>query len=321
MSLFRHRRSASHRGFTLIELLVLMTIIGVLLALLLPAVQQARESARRAHCQNNLKQLGLALHNYHDAHRVFPPGNVHKLGMPEVPARAAWGWGTFLLPYLDQLALYNQMQVHSIELDLLLRDDSLQTLPQTILPIYRCPSDAAPLLNEERAFTSPYGRYFPGGKALLGTSNYVAVHGTRWTTPLQWLIGYQDPFGTFWGDSKVGMRNLTDGASQTFVIGERDYRCYAGIWAGTRNYTGTWNFGNRQHLGLVNIPLNDTTLEDSGRPNCTRGFSSRHPGGGQFLFGDGRVHFISQSIDFDNAGAGLYQQLGRRNDGALVSGF
>src|SRR4051812_27787756 len=106
----------ARRAFTLTEVLVVIAIIAILIALFLPAVQQAREAARRTQCRNNLKQIGLALHSYHDVHNVLPPGVVHKAGNQNVPALASYGWGTFLLPYLEQAAIFNEMQTNGVDL-------------------------------------------------------------------------------------------------------------------------------------------------------------------------------------------------------------
>jgi prepilin-type N-terminal cleavage/methylation domain-containing protein len=319
------------RGFTLIELLVVIAIIAILIALLLPAVQQAREAARRSQCKNNLKQIGIALHNYHETFGTLPPGNVHKAGNQNTAALAAWGWGAFILPQLEQSSLFDQLQVSQRDLDQTLRDGSLNTLVQTTLNVFRCPSDVAPDLNNKRSFNNPYNSFFANGPAHLATSNYIAVHGTRWSTPQQWIANGRDPLGAFWGDSKVRFRDFTDGTSNTFLIGERDWDCLAGVWVGVRNYDGNGNVGNRQHMGLVNVKLNDPALDASGNAECERGFSSKHEGGGHFLLGDGRVVFISENIHFDNtnlnatnanaANMGLYQRLGRRNDGQVVGEF
>jgi prepilin-type N-terminal cleavage/methylation domain-containing protein len=325
------RRSSTRRGFTLIELLVVISIIAILVALLLPAVQQVRESARAMQCHNNLHQLGIALHSYEGSHRVLPPGNVHKLGNQAAAGLAAWGWGTFILPQLEQKALTDSLQVQSRDLDQVLRDSTVNKLTQTVLEVYRCPSDPTDETNPERPFTNPYGTFFTGGAALLGTSNYIAVHGTRWSTPDQWLTQQRDPFGSFWGDSRVAIRDFTDGVSNTFLIGERDQPCYAGVWVGTRNYNANGINGNRMHMGLVNVKLNDPTFQPNGEPECSAGFGSQHPGGGNFLLGDGRASFVSETIHFDNTNLnaqngnavnmGTYQRLGRRNDGQTVGKF
>ncbi|HVJ67592.1 MAG TPA: DUF1559 domain-containing protein [Caulifigura sp.] len=325
------RTSLRRAAFTLIELLVVIAIIAILIALLLPAVQQAREAARRTQCRNHLKQIGLALHNYHDTYRVFPPGNVHKDGNQSSAALAAWGWHVYLLPYIEQGTLFNQMKVNTHDLDQVLRDSTIQHLPKTKIVAYRCPSDLAPDLNEKREYDNPYSAFFGNQPVHLATTNYIAVMGTRFTTPAEWIVSGHDPYGTFWGDNRISLRDLTDGSSNTFLVGERDWQyCWAGNWAGPRNYTGNGIWGNRQHLGILDIKLNDPVLQPNGNPACSRAFSSTHEGGAHFLFGDGRVQFVSETIHFDNTGAatasppatlGTYQKLGRRNDGLVVGEF
>ncbi len=324
----RPPRPPKHAGFTLIELLVVIAVIAILVALLLPAAQQVREAARRSQCRNHLKQIGLALHNYHETFGTLPPGNVHKAGNENTASVAAWGWGAFILPQVEQSPLFDRLQVNQRDLDAVLRDNTLNTLTQTPITVFRCPSDTAPERNNKRSFNDPYDADFTNGPAHLATSNYIAVHGTRWSTPQQWIANGRDPFGTFWGDSSVRFRDITDGTSNTFFVGERDWDCLAGVWPGVRNYTGNGNVGNRQHLGLVDVKLNDPALDASGNAECERGFSSKHPGGGHFVLGDGRVMFVSENIHFDNtnlnatnadaANMGLYQRLGRRNDGQTV---
>jgi prepilin-type N-terminal cleavage/methylation domain-containing protein/prepilin-type processing-associated H-X9-DG protein len=322
------------RGFTLIELLVVIAIIAVLIALLLPAVQQAREAARRSQCKNNLKQIGLALHNYHDTHATFPPGVVHKSGNQAVAALASYGWGTFILPQLEQANIFNTMQTNGVDLDQLLKntaDPVAQALAKTTFSFYRCPSDTAPDLNERRKWDTPYKAYFGNQPVYLGTSNYVGVSGSRWAVPDDWITSQRDPYGVFWGDSKVGIANITDGTSNTFIVGERDWRHgWAANWVGQRNYTGTGILGSRQNLAILNVKINDPLLQPNGNPAVSRGFSSEHTGGAHFLFADGRVTFISENIEFNDvnpnlvtpaATLGLFQKLGRRNDGFVVGEF
>jgi len=317
-------------GFTLIELLVVIAIIAILVSLLLPAVQQAREAARRSACKNQLKQIGLALHNYHDIHNTLPPGTVFKAGEANASNVATWGWSAFLLPLLEQSALYDQLGVGHSTLDEVLQDATRQRLTQQPLSVFRCPSDVGPQLNNRRSFNTPYSAYFNSGSAILGTSNYIAVAGTRWTLPQQWLTNQRDPWGAFWGASKVKFSSITDGLSQTVLIGERDWVCRAGVWAGVRNYNGNGNVGNQASLGLVDVKINDPTLDANSNPLCEGGFSSRHASGAHFVLGDGSVRFVSENIHFDmtsadganpNNNMGLYQRLGRRNDGQTVGEF
>lgn len=316
-----HPASRRSRGFTLIELLVVIAIIAVLIALLLPAVQQAREAARRSQCRNNLKQIGLALHNYHETFGVFPPGNVHSITdvTLNTAGRAAYGWGAFILPQLEQANLFNQLNVNGRELHTLMQNASLRPLTQQSVPVYRCPSDTAPALNDRRLFTNAIY-----GDTATATSSYVGVHGTRWSWASDWLLSQQDPYGIFWPDSKVRVADITDGTSNVFLVGERNWEFNSAIWIGTRNYQGNGEVGLRQNQGITNWKIN---LPGT---NAPRAFHSAHVGGAHFLFGDGRVQFISDTIHFDNtlgvAGnpqsmLGTYQRLGMRNDGALTGEY
>lgn len=329
-----HRRPSRSRAFTLIELLVVIAIIAILIALLLPAVQQAREAARRTQCRNNQKQIGLALHNYHDIYNTLPPGVVHKVGNQNVAALGSYGWGTFLLPQLEQANMFNAMQTNGVDLDQLLRNTAnpdAQNLAKKTMPFYRCPSDTAPDLNSKREWDTPYSSFFGNQPVYLATANYVGVSGSRWSTPENWIVNSQDPYGVFWGDSSVKFRDISDGLSNTFVVGERDWQLgWAANWVGQRNYTGTGIWGSRQNLAILNVKINDPVLQPNGNPAVSRGFSSRHSGGANFLFADGRVQFISENIDFNdvdpalaNPGStiGLFQRLGRRNDGLTLGDY
>ncbi|WP_437223323.1 DUF1559 domain-containing protein [Planctomicrobium sp. SH661] len=318
-------------AFTLIELLVVIAIIAVLIALLLPAVQQAREAARRSQCKNHLKQIGLALHNYHDIFNTLPPGVVHKAGNLNVGGLAGYGWGAFILPQLEQTALFNSMRVNEVDLDQLLRDSAnpeLQRLPKTSLSFYRCPSDTAPDLNVNRDWSSTYSPFFNNQPVHLATSNYIGVTGTRWTTPNGWSTNREDPWGVFWGNSKVRFHDVTDGLTNTVFVGERDGLGWAGNWVGHMNYTTNQVVGARQNLGIMNTKINDPLMQpDNVTPRTSRAFSSMHTGGAHFLLGDGSVRFISENIEYSDTGLNqanpttlaLFQKLGRRNDG-LVNG-
>lgn len=322
-------------GFTLIELLVVIAIIAILIALLLPAVQQAREAARRTQCVNNLKQIGLALHNYHDTHRTFPPSTVHSIRDTSGIGIAAWGWGSFILPNLDQGALYNEMGVDRQELDNLLRDPVQRPYVNRVLPGYRCPSDDAPNNNNLRLFYNVEYGGGPGTTAAtstgysVGTSNYVAVLGLFWVNAGDWVLRGQDPHGSFWPDSKVRIGDIRDGTSNVVAIGERNWINRASVWVGVRNYMQYGNQGMRQIHGIGQFKLNPG-VGAAGE----QGFSSNHPGGAHFLFHDGHVSFINNTIHFVTPGdpnsvsppnyaldvqpVGTFQRLIHRNDGRSI---
>ncbi len=322
------RRQKRSRGFTLIELLVVIAIIAVLIALLLPAVQQAREAARRTQCRNNLKQIGLALHNYHDNYSVFPPGNVLSTENPDpgwsvnlntANSAAGYGWGYFILPQLDQSNLYNQINSTNQELEYLLENPPARPLVQTVVRAYRCPSDTAPDTNVNRRFSNA-----AFGNTAAGTSNYVGVHGTRWSHSFDWFPGQLDPYGMFWPCSKVRIADVTDGTTNTLFVGERNWDNNAAVWIGTRNYCGNGEVGLRQIVGITNWKIN---LNGG---NAPRAFHSNHIGGTHFLMVDGSVRFVTENIELNNNLAvpgdprsmiGVYNRLGMRNDGNPIGDF
>ncbi|QDT57476.1 putative major pilin subunit [Caulifigura coniformis] len=329
-------RRARRPGFTLIELLVVIAIIAILIALLLPAVQQAREAARRTQCRNNFKQIGLAMHNYMDVHRMLPPAMVHNVnpGVPVVGSgpRAAWGWGSLILPFLDQGPLYNQMGVGSRTLTEMLQSPTLAILARTPLPAYRCPTDIAPADNNgaSREFDSSFRPNFPDNRAYVGTSNYIACAGTRTCNSNTYLTQARDGLGMMQPSGSIQLRDVVDGSSNTFMVGERDWIATAGGWVGVSRYDNDGRSAAGMVLGACQ---NDARLNfppNPGNDYAEKAFGSSHEGGAHFVFGDGHVGFISENIHFDSTNQtasgpstrmGTYQRLLRREDGLPVGEF
>ncbi len=273
------------RAFTLIELLVVIAIIAVLIALLLPAVQAAREAARRTQCKSHLKQLSLAMHNYHDAHGKFPSGYVVDTG---------WGWGTMLLPYVDQRPLFETLGP-SGTMDL--ANGTLLSRLRTTLALFHCPSDSHPEWNDK---SKPQ----VNAKKEIGISNYIGIMGSNLSNP----VGN----GTLYQNSSIQM---SDGTSNTLLFGERDYFSHRGfIWGGSTNHPDT----NRNFLMSQTA---DLTRINSGDQNA---FGSQHTGGAHFALADGSVQFLSDSINAqDGVGSamGTWQRLGARNDNQPVGNY
>ncbi|MFW6172060.1 MAG: DUF1559 domain-containing protein [Planctomycetota bacterium] len=343
------KKRSRRRGFTLVELLVVIAIIGILVALLLPAVQAAREAARRMQCTNNLKQLALAQHNYHDTHQSFASGFIRSDGLygyADTNNRECWGWHVLLMPFIEQGSLHDQLDPANYTLEHVCAGlnpavpDPVATL-QTRISAFICPSDA----NDDEL--APQDRHFGGGRGTSandlgnwrpGLTNYIGNRGTR-DQPQR----SNDPFGILFFNSNVGMGDITDGTSSTFMIGERDsLRCRAGAWPGVRNPHGPWARGIWYSVGHIRTVLNapDPPFGWDSHSGCGHSFSSRHPSGANFAFCDGSVHFISESIEFidgcrngccpwhtgvigkpECSWFGVYTRLGRRNDGLPVSGF
>ena len=274
------------RGFTLVEFLVVICIVVISLTVAAPGIVQVSAQARANACKNNLKQIGLAMHNYHDTFNTFPPGWVAKDVKPATGA--CFGWGSMLLPYLDQAPLYNKLNFSS-------PPDSNNADLQTRIPQFRCPEDTSQDVNPVRD--------------EFGTSNYsgnygdVALPGSVDASPKVSGI-------LFW-NSKVGLRDVTDGASNVFLAGERCVSSAAAIWVGVRS-----NQNAGDSVTACNHAARLNTVVDS--------FSSRHAEGAHFMFCDGSVRFVRDEIDSQeaiNPPKGLYQKLANRHDGQAVSDF
>lgn len=276
--------SGRRKAFTLIELLVVIAIIAILVSLLLPAVQQAREAARRTQCKNNLKQLGLALHNYHDVSNSFPPGWVDQ----GADGNDAWGWTAMVLPYIEQSVLFNQLNVGTSPPIDVLADPALVTLMQIPQSAFSCPSDTGPNTN-----TDAQRQLGASNDISLAKSNYVGNGGSNRLERFK-----PDADGVWTENSKVKIRDVTDGTSNTIAVGERawvlnGFALRAGVlYMHDSSYANQTEFGAVLSLGSGQTPINCTD-----NAVCRRGFSSNHVGGGQFVLLDGSVRFISENID------------------------
>lgn len=332
-------------AFTLVELLVVIAIIGILIALLLPAVQAAREAARRSQCSNNLKQYGLGLHNYHDVTKVFAPAGMVD---PGYPPNGIWNdypwisWQVRVLPYMEQAALYQSVTAWSAARPT--NTDQYTDGPQQApigpgnqvarasitTPYCACPSSTFDAFNSgwaQSSYTGSLGSQLavsadpncqpytvagysyenPGGGASHGNSNNSAD-----------ISGMFSRFGLV-----IGMKDVTDGTSNTIFVGEIRGECHD-------HREGWWSFNGMGNAhASTSCPINDTTT----CPNSTRGynlptcapasnwnlswgFKSMHPGGAQFLLVDGSSRFISETIDYTT-----FQRVGGRRDGKSIGNF
>lgn len=348
------RRFYTHRrGFTLIELLVVIAIIAILVALLLPAVQQAREAARRSQCKSNLKQIGVALHNYHDVHSTFPPGVVNSgqlyapdasQGQQHSVALNHTGW-IYLLPFIDQTPLYDQwnFDIASSGLSKHLPlgpagwPNSNTPLAKTSIGAYMCPSDEADKGVETRGA--------PGTDDYVADharSNYLFCaggHGNGWPDDRYWRIfadstanlpdgstgiRYRGMFG-FQGAARLS--NVSDGTSNTIAVCESLVQSSASVNVFGRYddaYTPIWGGHRRHGTFAVNHPDNVNGnnniryhINGNTNPGDLRVYvnvtSSIHPGGAHVLFGDGSTKFLSDTMDHS-----LYALLTRISDGQPV---
>lgn len=290
--------NAPRRGFTLVELLVVIAIVGILVALLLPAVQAAREAARRASCKNNLKQIGVALHHYHDAHGRLPPGWMGwepATGAAWAEGVPGWGWAAYLLPMIEQQPL-----AESLRYTVPILDPQHYEQRLTQVHTYVCPSDPA-------AATFPLPEEGNPGNVLtwLAAANYIGVFGTTELHDCEGLaIGCEcEGDGVFYHMSRTRFRDITDGLSQTLMIGERASKRLYSTWVGV--VPGAEEAFQRV-LGVADHrPNHPDNHEDD--------FTSAHPVGAHFLMGDGAVQLINDSIDED-----VFRALATRGRGDLV---
>ena len=331
-------RSRGH-GFTLVELLVVIAIIGVLVALLLPAVQAAREAARRMSCSNNLKQVGLAMHSYHDTYKTLPYSTSAwgPDGRVNSPGNRGWSWSSFILPYIEQQATFSQIDFHDY-----VPVNKNRDLIKNSIPVSVCPSDGKvkrvrpvgmqgqPFFVEAVAsssYVTSGGPFNTGDPGMRGAPNTIAQDAAR---------------GMFYYEAvTVRFPQVTDGLSNTIMLGEITFRdqntpqqAAGRDWNG--NWYGSWHPGNSTPHGqnilsfqrtaerAMNVPRN------AGDQPQRQGFHSLHPGGAQFAIGDGSVRFVGETTEHtatsyaamtSGSRLGLYQRLFCRDCGLDKGSF
>jgi prepilin-type N-terminal cleavage/methylation domain-containing protein/prepilin-type processing-associated H-X9-DG protein len=322
------RIARSAGGFTLIELLVVISIIGVLIALLLPAVQATREAARRIQCFNNLKQIGIALQSYHDAVGAFPMGYVARGPFVDGATDTApgWGWGTMILSHFEQRPLFS-----AVNFGLPVEAPQNTTVIRSVVTTYLCPSDVT---NGPFQVTDPLGNVL----ATAAPSSYAACVGGDETDTATGVNNDGLGTGVFFRNSRTRMAEIVDGTSQTIAVVERAWSKASGMWAGAVT-NGTIRRGSlngcpltgalfypaatliQAHCHLINTDADP----DGGLDDC----SSLHPGGANFLFADGSVHYLKNILGDAGTrpdGSRIYypsdaafQALGTRAGGEVIS--
>lgn len=339
------------RGFTLIELLVVIAIIAVLIALLLPAVQQAREAARRTQCRNNLKQLALAIHNYADAYFMFPM--PFESATPNLQSGGNqigyWSWGTRLLPFIDQGPAYNLLNVGRWKLQDTLSTVTGSKVITTPIGTFQCPSDNGGPTNSFQRGTGPlYSRRLLNASATSvngARGNYVmSAESSVSTTPIidQGTGGtpanYGPCTGIGWQNSNCAFTHITDGTSNTILLGERATRLN-NLDVGAANIFGFCATNNDQSASygvkanctaVVGMCYNGINWNLTNQDHQARGYSSNHPGGATFALCDGSVRFMSENIDYNQTtipsttvlnGAwidSVFERLVGKNDGQPI---
>ena len=304
----------NRRGFTLVELLVVIAVIGILISLLLPAVQAAREAARRTQCKNNLKQVGLALQMHHDAHKTLPAGWVTTSPMapdgPDPLGEPGWGWASSILNYMEETAVHDNL----INKKLSITDPANDAARLKYLPIFRCPSDVA----------GPELFVLDGTSVQIARANYVGMFGTLEEEEHEHEHGFGSAEdedhehehgleehadhgdGLFIHNRGFGFQAITDGLSKTIMVGERSSKISGSTWVGV---VGESEEAIQRVVGVSDHTPNhpEAHFDD---------FSSFHSGGALFVLADGSVQFVSENIDLET-----FHALSTRGENDIVSQY
>ena len=303
-------------AFTLIELLVVIAIIAILVALLLPAVQQAREAARRTSCKNNMKQIGLALHNYQSTHNVFPPSSTSGFGQgvwgyttetgPADPAIHLHSFASLILPFLEAANLQD-----SINYNVSALDPANQGAASQILPFYRCPSYAGQEFSKDPMYVSDvgYDQFAIRNYVTLGAKTVIGLSGSA---PAE---------GVMYPGSKTSFRDIVDGTSNTILVAEtREENASVWIDGTSASVAARWtDLTSPAYAGNSSSINYEPYFQGGVFPNSIGqnwGPSSLHKGGAQHLLADGSVRFISENVDYVT-----YESLASRAGGEVVGEF
>ncbi len=324
---FRH--ASNRTGFTLVELLVVIAIIGILIALLLPAVQSAREAARRIQCANNLKQLGLALHNYHDVHQRLPLGSVYDGVSGGFHCRHESHKGSALvglLPFIEQQGFYNQLDFNDDVTYSMVGDKPAH---EHVIAAFICPSNDPDYYYENNGYSAnicgaadqaekrAVGHYAPSmGNQLFSVCGTTVLFSNNYANHGDTLDGSRisGPFGHMAWSARFA--EVTDGLSNTIAMGEIRPKCSWHAKDGWMHIDSMW-FATTGGINNDNCPGDPGhvpgTCNGASDWGTAQAFKSKHPGGCHFVFLDGSVHFVNEGIDYRNL-----QRLGDRRDGEVI---
>jgi prepilin-type N-terminal cleavage/methylation domain-containing protein len=332
--------SRRKRGFTLIELLVVIAIIAILVALLLPAVQQAREAARRSQCKANLKQIGIAMHNYVDTFSVLPMGFTNDYGLgtsisgtayqhkgSNVRNNAQWAWSAYILPYMDQAGAYAEIKVGEMFAAEAMNVASARTVIAQPLPAFLCPTSTGLNITQNGEYRA---------KALNGTvydvarASYAAVADDNEGNGRVLTHDARNCSGLFFNDSSTPFRDITDGQSNVLMVGEKAWETQNGrcnvkqiagaatlYVTGASNQLTMENRGGGSALGIAGNGINvDSAQACNNLWDIKMTFSSNHAGGAHFVLADGAVLFLGENIDLTT-----YRRLAHKDDGNTLGDF